>query len=267
MYRRFTLVNSKNETWSFTDKEFKVFLNNPQGLGFNSSLDVIRYGEKGNVSSETFNFPTPSGDILFYDSSLTDKYSRYFNFARFIADSPLKLYYTLPSGFRYELDCYVTSLSKGEVDTNNILTCPINFQGISFWKADEIVSKGTDSFFILNNGDFPVGFEILIEGDLMNPYVLLSQDGELYGEAKFDDQTAFNSVYINSNDGEQSVILEQGGSVLPNPLSYQDLSISNGSIYVTFVKLARGKTDLTIGVESGSITSSQIRYTPQYRSV
>ena len=102
---------------------------------------------------------------------------------------------------------------------------------------------------------------------MSNPYITLTQDGEMYGEAKFIDSTAFDKVSVNSNDGKQEVALEQGGSVLPNPLSYQDLSISNGSIYVTFIKLARGTSTLAIGMDSGSITNVTIKFTPIYRSV
>ena len=127
------------------------------------------------------------------------------------------------------------------------------------------ISKRKASW-MLNNGHIPCGFTIEITGtSRVNPYITLTQDGEMYGEAKFDD--TFSKVYVNSRDGEQEVILEQGGSVLPNPLSYQDLSISNGAIYVTFVKLARGTSTLAIGMDSGSITGVTIKHTPLYRSV
>ena len=268
MVRELTLINSNNQTWTFTEHAFKVFLNNPQGLGFNRNVTTVRYGNKQNLTDITDNFPQPSGDILFYDSENGDRYTEYNQFCRFITYEPLKLVYTVPSLSEYTLDCVVTSLVKTESKTDGILTCPVVFQGLSFWKGTEVKQVGTASSYTLTNfGDYPVGFEITIEGSPVNPYVQLEQDNELYGEAKFIDSTAFDSVYVNSNDGEQNVILEQSNSVLPNPLSYQDLSISNGSIYVTFIKLARGESDLTIGMDSGSLTSVEIRFTPIYRSV
>ena len=268
MIREFTLINSLNESWTFTEKTFKVFLNNPQGLGFTRTVTTVRYGNRQNLTDITDNFPQPSGDIFFYDSANGDRYTEYNLFCRFITYEPLKLVYTVPNISEFTLDCVVTSLTKTESKPNNVLTCPVVFQGLSFWKGTEVKQVGTASSYTLTNfGDYPVGFEITIEGSPVNPYVQLEQDSDLYGEAKFIDSTAFDSLYINSNDGEQNVILEQGGSVLPNPLSYQDLSISNGSIYVTFVKLARGETDLTIGMDSGSLTSVEIKFTPIYRSV
>ena len=98
-----------------------------------------------------------------------------------------------------------------------------------------------------------------------NPYFTLEQNNEVYGEGKFLD--TFSKVIVNSEDGRQMVELQQSGSVLPNPLGYQDLSISNGSIYVTFVKLARGTSTLTVGVDSGTVSSFTVNYTPLYRSV
>lgn len=279
MIRKFWLTNGTmtggvlNE-WHFTDESFKCFLSNPSGLGYSKTISVVRYGNKQNITDETDNFPTVSGEVIFYDDSNSNRYEKYNDFVRFISHTPLVFHYQLPyldaldNDIVYELECDAVSLQKTESQTNGMLNCPINFSGLGFWKAAEIKTTGTSLTYTLNNnGDFPVGFEITIEGNLSNPYITLEQDNELYGEAKFVDSTAFDSVYINSNDGEQDVILEQGGSIIPNPLSYQDLSISNGSIYVTFIKLARGQSKLTIGMDSGSLTSAVIKYRPTYRSV
>lgn len=266
--RKFTLTNTKSEQWTFTDENFKVFLHNPSGLGFTRTFDVTRYGNKQIINTTTENFPQVQGDILFFDALNADHYEKYDQFCRFVSYEPLTLEYDAPNVGIYYLDCVVSSLTKTETKQDGLMTCPVVFQGLTMWKGQEITVSGSSATVTLvNDGDFPVGFEVTIEGNLTNPYITLEQDEELYGEAKFDDSTAFNSVYIDSKDGEQNVILEQGGSVLPNPLSYQDLSISNGSIYVTFVKLARGTSTLTIGKESGSITSCVIKYRPIYRSI
>lgn len=270
MIRKFTLTNSNNVSWTFTSKSVKSFLMNPQGLGYSSKLDVIRYGEKANVSNEVYDFPSVSGELVFYDTSNANRYKLYNDFARFCTYTPLTLSYVIPlaSPETYTLKCYVTSLTKTESIPSGVLNVGITMQGLGFWNGAEIATTGTaSSYSLTNNGDFPVGLEITVTGSLENPYVTFTQDGDLYGEAKFDDSTAFDEVYVDSKDGEQNVILEQSGSTLPNPLSYQDLSISNGSIYVTFVKLARGTSTLAIGMDSGSITSVSIKYTPQYRSV
>lgn len=274
-YRKFWLVNGNGDRWNLTEKELKSFLDSPQGLGFQKSIDVTRYGERAYKNTETYNFPQVSGDIFFYDTVNATRYEKYNEFVRFLMVQPLTLYYQIPvsiySGIAdiYTLDCEVINLTKTESKTNRVLTSNIQINGLGFYQGDTVEINGTSATVTINNdGDFPVGFEIEISGDLKNPYFTLEQDGELYGEAKFnDDSNNFSSVYVDSKDGEQNVVLKQNDSILPNPLAYQDLSISNGSVYVTFVKLEKGVSTLTIGDDNDSVSGYTIRFTPMYRSV
>lgn len=274
-YRKFWLVNGNGDRWNLTEKELKSFLDSPQGLGFQKSIDVTRYGERAYKNTETYNFPQVSGDIFFYDTVNATRYEKYNEFVRFLMVQPLTLYYQIPvsiySGIAdiYTLDCEVINLTKTESKTNRVLTSNIQINGLGFYQGDTVEINGTSATVTINNdGDFPVGFEIEISGDLKNPYFTLEQDGELYGEAKFnDDSSNFSSVYVDSKDGEQNVVLKQDGSILPNPLAYQDLSISNGSVYVTFVKLEKGVSTLTIGDDNDSVSGYTIRFTPMYRSI
>jgi hypothetical protein len=274
-YRKFWLVNGNGDRWNLTEKEVKSFLDSPQGLGFQKSIDVTRYGERAYKNTETYNFPQVSGDIFFYDTVNATRYEKYNEFVRFLMVQPLTLYYQIPvsiySGIAdiYTLDCEVINLTKTESKTNRVLTSNIQINGLGFYQGDTVEINGTSATVTINNdGDFPVGFEIEINGDLKNPYFTLEQDGELYGEAKFnDDSNNFSSVYVDSKDGEQNVVLKQDGSILPNPLAYQDLSISNGSVYVTFVKLEKGVSNLTIGDDNDSVSGYTIRFTPIYRSI
>lgn len=274
-YRVFWLVNANGARWDFTKHDFKVFLNEPQGLGFQKTIDITRYGERAVKNSETYNFPTVSGDLLFYDDANSTRYDKYNELVRFLMDQPITLYYQIPVSVYsrianiYTLDCEVTSLTKTESKSDGVMTCNISLSGMGFYIGEEVTISGSGSVYTVNNtGDLPVGFEITVEGSMLNPYFIVSQDDVAYGEAKFDDSAAFNSVYVNSNGGEQSVTLEQGGAVLPNPMGYRDLSISNGSIYVTFVKLERGVSKIEIGGEEGtSISSVRIVFSPIFRSV
>lgn len=269
-FRKFWMTNGNGQTVQFTDSVSKIFLNNPTGLGITNTLTSNVYANQLNVISNDQNFNTIGGEYIFWDYLNRDKYAQYNDFVTFLTFKPLTLYYEIPTvpADTFSIDVDVLSIDKTEVKTDGMLRCSFQLQTLSRWKGTEVTVTGSGNTYTLtNDGHIPVGFEITIEGSLENPYITLSQDNELYGEAKFDDSTAFDSVYVNSKDGEQNVILEQGGSVLANPLSYQDLSISNGAIYVTFVKLARGQSTLEIGMDSGSISSVSIKYTPIYRSV
>lgn len=266
--REFTLINSKNQRWTLTDKSKKYFLGDPKGLGFQSNISVQQYGDVQNEVGKNFNFPQVSGVVYFYDSANATRYANYNSFVDFLSYHPLKMEYILPTSpaQTFTLDCDVTSLTKTESESNKTMQCDIVLTGLGFWKGNSFFQMATTSVSLTNNGHFPVGFTITINGTNMeNPYFTLEQDNEVYGEGKFLD--TFSKVIVNSEDGSQSVELQQSGSVLPNPLGYQDLSISNGSIYVTFVKLARGTSTLTVGVDSGTVTNFTVNYTPLYRSV
>ena len=254
----------------FTVPSSKIFLNNPTGLGYSQTLTTVQYADVLN-GTEAQNFPQIQGEVIFLNGANADRYDKYNKMVEFLTHKPLVLNYTIPktSTETYTMDVQVVSLEKSESKEDNLMRCSFTLQGLSRWKGTQVTATGSSSAYsITNSGHIPCGFEITIAGtSMVNPYITLEQDSELYGEAKFVDSTGFSSVYVDSNDGEQNVVLEQGGSVMPNPLSYQDLSISNGAIYVTFVKLARGTSTLTIGMDSGSITSVEIKYTPLYRSV
>lgn len=268
-YRKFYMTNGNGQTVHFSNHSSSIFLNNPSGLGFSQALTTTQYADRL-VSEASQNFPSVSGEILFYDGTRADKYEEYNSFVDFLTCLPLTFYYEIPTvpALTFSLEVDVTSIEKTEVKTDGMMRCNFTLQGLSRWKGDTVTITGTGTTYTLtNNGQMPCGFEITLEGSMENPYFTLEQDGELYGEAKFDSSSAFSSVYVNSNDGEQDIVLERGGSVLPNPLSYQDLSISNGAIYVTFIKLAKGESTLTIGFDSGSLSNVNIVFVPLFRSV
>lgn len=269
-YRQFSLTNGKNQTKTLADPTTRIFLNNPSGLGLSQTVNVTQFG---NVlkSDSVLQFPTISGEILFWDDENKNRYKDYNEFVEFLSYTPLTLSYTIPkpTPATYYIDVELTSLQKSQSGQDGAMRCSFNLTGLSRWKGAEVTATGSaSSYTITNSGQLPVGFSIEITGTAMvNPYFTLTQDGNVYGEAKFLDATGFNKVKVDSNDGNQLVVLEQGGSVLPNPLGYQDLSISNGAIYVTFVRLARGQSTLAIGMDSGSISSVTIKHTPLYASV
>ena len=297
MYRKLTLTNSLGQEWALSEEIFnwyltehwpqadgtlKTFLNDPQGFGLTDNLTVTTQGNVQRVDDEDFSFPQVSGEILFYDDTNSERYFKYHYFATFITHTPLTLTYELPidvnttpfplANYTYKLPCYVTSLGKTESKRDRILTCPITLQGTDFWQAEEVTQTspaGFPSIMVTNGGDYEVGFEITINGtDMVNPYFTVSQDGEVYGEGRFISDDTFTSVYVNSNDTEQNVELMNGSVVLANPLSYQDLSISNGSIYVTFIKLKRYHScTIEVGMDSGTLTNFTVKFTPRYRSI
>lgn len=264
-YRKFWMTNGNGQTIQFTEPSSNIFLNNPTGLGITNTITSNVYPNQLTVLTREQAFGTIGGEMLFYDVENADRYSQYNDFITFLTYKPLTLYYQIPTSTpkTYSIDVDVLSFDKTEVKRDAILRCSFQLQTLSRWKSDEITVTGTGNTYTLtNDGHIPVGFEITINGTSMrNPYFTLTQNGEVYGEAKF--TRTISTLTVNSNDGKNS--LDVGG--LGNPAEYQDLSISNGAMYVTFVKLARGESTLTIGMDSGSVSDVTIKYTPMYRSV
>lgn len=68
MARQFYLENSLGKKYELTNKNFKQFLNEPEGLGFSKNLNVLRIGNVELITDEQYSMPSISGEVLFYDN-------------------------------------------------------------------------------------------------------------------------------------------------------------------------------------------------------
>ena len=273
--RKFWLINGKNQTIQFADSISKIFINNPTGLGISNTLTTNQYTDRLDLKNKEQSFHQVGGEYLFYDVSNKDKYQQYNDFITFLTYKPLMFYYQIPTepAETYSCEVEVLSIEKTEVKTDGALRCNFSLQSLTRWQGDEIVYTTSElpiSMEIENPSHMPVGFEITITGNNMKNVIFqLTQDNNLYGVARFNDQINyyFDKVYVNSNDGLQDVVLENDGAVIANPLAYQDFSYSRDAIYVTFLKLARGTSTLSVFVDDGTINSVDVKFIPIYRSV
>ena len=287
MYRKFYLMNSADETFYLTEKNYKQFLNDPTNLGFAKTYSTLRLGNKDVITSEQFNLLIPQGEVLFFDTTNADKYESYSLFIKFLTKTPIRLYYLPPNVTEpYFADVNVIQLDKSEVsEEDGMLHCPIQFKALSFWqtagentmevqpdvgigKYYPLVRKIDEGYFyggsalsnvqIFNDGTLETGLIIEIFGECEDPQINFYQDGEQYGVCKLNG--TFDYVKINSIEDEEELYLEYNSSALANPLSYQDLSVGSPSnLYVTFVSLKTGQTTLT--VTFGSNFSGYVKFT------
>lgn len=260
MYRKFYLKNGIGNTFTLTDKNFKCFLNNPQGLGFIKTVNGYQLGNVTKITSSVYDFPTISGEILFYDE-LGVAYQNYFDFINFISLEPIQLFYTPPNTLTpYYCNIEIIQGDKSEYGTNGILTVPISMQMTSRWyhSSENIIevkkvytedgkhyelerpyhyaNTSFSSIEIVNNGSENTGMIFEIDGNVTNPQWSISQSGVAYGSCKING--TYDYVRVNSRDGEQSIYLEKNGSAIANPSVYQDLTITGGVL--TFIKLKTG---------------------------
>lgn len=281
-YRKFYLENSLGEKYQLTDKNFKQYLNNPEGFGFSKTLTTLRLGNDELFLDEQYTMPSVSGSIIFYNRR-EQAYQDYYDFIKFVRYTPLKLYYLPPHLLSpYFIECYITDLDKGEYSNNGYLDCSVTFYGNTLWQNSQesllTVNNSEDSdgkyydlvrpyhyggyslsnITINNIGDIPIGFELEILGDVTNPRITAKQNGKTFGLLKL--TGSFDYAKVDSNDLTESIYLEQNGVMVSNPLSYQDLNIADGTAAVTFFKLQVGENNLAFSCDNLSSFDGQVSF-------
>ncbi|MBQ0111917.1 MAG: hypothetical protein KBT03_02195 [Bacteroidales bacterium] len=274
--RKFWFVNGNDVAYQLTSKETKSFLNNPVGLGFSKSLGLDRLGNEAEITENRANLPTPSGELLFYKDNIAGKYDDYKKFIQFAKIKPLKFYWQTPDSFEsVYIDCEIASLEMSEVSTDGLIHCPIQLQGLSFWKnskehivkVEEEITGGKiypytypytyegNSFAniqIQNNGTLPSGFKFEIYSEVTNPILSLFQreyneDSEQYEDVKYGEiriEGTYDEIKVNTTDHKQSIYLGYQGSAIANPTSKFVLT-GNGTYDTPFPQLRVGLNKLT----------------------
>lgn len=291
MYRIFYLQNKKGERFELTNVKFNQFFNDPNGLGYSKTFSSMRLGNVDAITSELYNLPTISGSILFYQSSTASIYQTYKNLIKFLTQGEILLYYQPPNELEpYFAEVNCIQIDKTEVgETDGILSCNVQFKMLTFWQIStkrEISvttefqvgkkyplkrpyyygSSSLSNITVYNEGTMETPIEIEITGECNTPQINFYQNGEQYGAIKLDGE--FDYVRINSKDDEETIELMKDGSVLANPLSYQDLSVGNpNQVYVTFVKLKQGVSNIVISFSSNFGGEVKLRWSDAHVSV
>lgn len=282
MYRKFYLENSLGDKCYLADKQFKQFLGDVQGLGYSVVATTITVGNKEIVADEQTQ-PSDVSGVIYFFNEVGKAYQDYDDFISFIRHAPLKLYYLPPNKlFPYYAEGLIVQIDKGEYSTSGYLPSNFVFHRTTFWQNSQesvyeisnVESKdgkyydlerpyhysgnSLNQIIINNQGDMPVGFEFEIIGNVTNPRLTAIQNGVTYGLLKLDG--TFDYVKVDSDDERQYIYLEQDGSIVANPGSYQDLSIKDGVANVTFFKLAVGESKLAFSCDKLSTFDGKLRF-------
>ena len=291
-YRRFRLLNANGNIFELTDKNFKVFAHNPQGLGFSKTVSVLRVGDENFLPYIMFNLDTIDFELLFYDDDVADMYQKYNDFINFISKKPIYLLYQKPNSFNwYRRRIESMSLTKTQVQMDNMLHCNYVMQPLTFWEDNEVnfieVSDqdleggkiypitypfvyGRSTFSNLQfttQGLLDSPLKITIDGTVTDPqYILYDENDNIYGRGKF--IGTFDKVYVNSNESDQNIELTYNSLVLDNPLGYQDLTVGNpNDIYVTFLKAKNGRNKISFLLDQGFSGSVRVEWRNRYVTV
>lgn len=290
-YRKFWLLNSNNERYDLTDEQGSVFLNQPDNLGFSKSYSSMRVGNSEIINNTQNDLNNITGELIFYKRGNNYIYQDYFDFVQFIRFQPLRLYYLTPNNVSpYYTEVVISSVGKGEIDYNDgCLHCPISYKRITLWLTSEVIQvKGENSasaggkeynlirdysyeggslanLSLNNEGSESTGMIIEIIGACNNPQFALFQNNVQYGICKLTGN--FDYVRIDSIETEEEIYLESSGSILANPTAYQDLSVADGTSFVTFCKLATGVSTMVWNFGTPFTGEVLISYQNTYVSV
>ena len=245
-YRRFWLVNALGNEFSFTDDNAKIFLNEPQGLGFQKAYTSVRVGNSEIVTSQQFNLTDVTGELLFYRDGNGEKYEDYQNFIQFVKYKPLELHYLTPNSLTaYHCNIIFSQADKSEITELGMLRVPVTFHRLSEWLTDE------DTVITLDNTAIDDGKYYNVVYDYH--YAGTSLGGSTIWNNGTDDVGFIFTIDGTVQETEESIYLENGGSVISNPEQYQDMTVANGKSYLTWTKLKVGET--TFAFTCGNIES------------
>ncbi len=300
-HRKFKLKNSLDETYELTDPNLKRFFNSPNGLGFTKNISGIRIGNRFKTTKREYDFPQPSGELLFYDYNNERIYDSYSEFIKFASFYPLKLYYYTPSFNKTEdeanslyLKCEIVVDEKTEISKDdNALHVPITFRGSSFWMSGKEnnyaidlnnigdsefsfpltfpFSFGSDplrNIVLMNNGTLPSPVTFTIIGSCTNPYIRFYDKNYVeYGSCKI--LGTFDYVKVSAEEDAEQISLKNSGVEVPNAINKQDLTIGNEEVddyYLTFLKLKPGLTYATVNFESDFTGTISLSWRDEYIS-
>lgn len=292
-YRQFKLVNGNGREFTLTDKNFKVFANDPTGLGFTKTISTLRLGNDNVVTYSLINLDTINFELLFYDDTNVLKYQKYDDFISFITIKPIYLLYKKPNSFDwFRRRIESLSLSKSEVERDRMLHCEFVMQTLSFWEDDNprsilLTTQETGDGkiypikypFVYGGGESIANAKVNVQGMLESPLkitidglstnpqiIVYDSNSNIYGYAKFNG--TFDKVFINSIDSEETLELTNNGVLLDNPLGYQDLTVGNANeIAVTFLKLQQGNSSLRFILGNNFDGSVTVEWRNRYVSV
>lgn len=175
-YRKFWIINSLGERFDMTKENSTIFLDKPEGFGFERQYSSQKVGNSELVTAQEFVLTDIKGELLFFDSTNGFKYQRYQDFIQFAKYKPLEFHYQTPNDEQsYHSEVLFVQAEKTQTGEDGILRVPVVFHRLTEWLTD------TTFVMVLNND--PVGNGKYFNADGESPYMLHYQlaDGDTQG--------------------------------------------------------------------------------------
>ena len=250
MVRQFNLINEKGQTYSLMDVENYCLLTSPTGLGFSYSIEYEQLGNTFVQSLKKIQQGKIAGQVNF------SSYENYRNYVDFIAKSEtIKLQYTIPykeGNKTFYRDIDISSTSKGEIQPNGFISEQVDINCKSLWyekiaQQYQISSTSNevrwdfrfDSYWsgytvrdleYINTGHIDASLEIVINGECINPNILLYVEGQLFQTVSITDTIEeYQKLLYSSKEGNFYIKKQLANGTEQNlfGLSYIDFENDN----------------------------------------
>ena len=282
--RKFGLINEYGQEFSFMDIQNYCLLTDPEGLGYEYSTEYEKVGNAFIENIRTLEQGTISGTVNFLG------YENYAKLVNFIENSEsLRFHYVIPYSNEtkeYYRDVKMQGLSKSEIQLNGVISEQITFECISLWysinEANYIIKAGEDeirwnfkwdsrfisysarNLNIVNNGHTDASIKLSIDGEVVNPEIVLSVEGVEVQRVPFTCSIqAFEKFEYSSKDGDSYVRRKNTDGTYTDLFNLSVLEFNNNNV----VKLPKGKSCELVITADDDIANATLQVFIYYKSV
>lgn len=286
MTREFKLVNEKGQEYSLMDIYNHALLTDPDGLGYSFNTSYEKIGDTFISYDKIQNQVSFNGNCNFLNY---DNYSEFVNFVEKAEE--LSIAYVVPYKNKpqttYYKDVNIQSISKTEINSSGVLSCPVTFEMLSLWYEKKeyrynMASKNNEVRWAFpfsksrfmnynerkltfeNNGHTEAPFYLEIDGEINKPHIVIQNDSdntifELLIPIKI---SQYEKFIYSSIDGKIEISKQNVDGSKESLFKQQYIDINKNNIF----KLPQGISKITLESEN-EIPSANILIMPFYRTV
>ena len=269
--RKFYIINDRGSRFDFGSGT-KVLVQNPQGLGFSRSITYVAYDDIFRKLDERNELGEISLELVFLEG-----YPGYRRFLSFVQEGGEVTFYYQSDETRYVF-CELESLSKTELQAG-ALVCTLKVRKLSYWFRDVTAEISIDigrsgkaypyrysyqysSSYkgmtkLTNGGWCKAPLRLVMTGDMENPEVIISKDGEEVSRLRIMYSSKDMTVSVDSFPTRQSITIRDGDETFDG-YEYQDFECGN------FLFLPKGTYDLEFRPHGNAAPTLTVTMTEGY---
>lgn len=283
--RKFSLINEKGEEFSLMDVHNYCLLTDPAGLGYGYETDYEKVGNVFIENIRTLEQGTFTGTVN------TIGYNNYAKLVNFIENSAnLRLYYVIPypnqETKEYYRDVEFRNITKSEIQRNGVISEEIEFECKSLWYSineanyyieagekeirwnfewdSRFLSYNARSLSIVNNGHTEAAIKLSIDGEVVNPVLGLSVEGQQVQTIPFTCSIQeFEKFEYSSKDGDSYVRKQNTDGTYTSLFNLNVLEFNNNNV----LKLPKGKSCEIQLTADDDIQKAKLQVFIYYKSV